>query len=334
MKEEKILVSIVLAAYNVEKYIGKCLDTIVNQTYNNLEIIVVNDGSPDNSQKIVEEYAKKDNRVKLVCHEKNEGLSAARNTGLAHAQGDFVSFVDSDDYLAEDFVEYMLKIYIKTNADLCLSMNIFTTKDKKQITHDNITTLSSEKAVAELLYPRIRMGVWNKLWRHDFIVENKLKFIPGQSTGEGLTFMTNAAQYINCAGVGQRKVYCYRLDNENSATTKPNVEKQGIGALEAMEIIENNLDFSSPIVRHAFDYQMWSTSTYALRQIIDANKKDEYYSLFNDLVKYIRKNSLKMLHPSVDLPLRMRMIAICRWVNPIWITKLSLYLRNRHLKNS
>lgn len=334
MNEKKILVSMVLAAYNVEKYIGKCLDTIINQTYKNLEIIVVNDGSPDNSGKIVEEYTLKDNRIKLVCHEKNQGLSVARNTGLAHAQGDFVSFVDSDDYLAEDFVEYMLKIYEKTNADLCLSMNIFTTKDKKQITHDKVTTLSSEKAVAELLYPRIRMGVWNKLWKREFIVENDLKFVPGQPTGEGLTFMTNAAQYINCAGVGQRKVYCYRLDNENSATTKPNVEKQGIGALKAMQIIKGNLDLSSPIVSNAFNYQMWSTSTYALRQIIDANNKDEYSILFKDLVKYIRENSLKMLHPSVDLPLRMRIIAICRWINPVWITRLSLYLRDRHLKNS
>lgn len=326
----KYLVSILLAAYNVEEYIEKCLETVCNQTYKHLEIIVVDDGSPDLSGEIVEKIAKTDSRVKLI-RQKNQGLSGARNTGLEHATGDFVTFVDSDDYLAYDFVEYLLSIYENTGADVCLSENVFTTKDLIQVKEDNIKILTAEETVAEFLYPRIRMGVWNKLWKRSFLTENNFSFIPGQPTAEGLTFMTNAAQYINKSAIGKRKVYCYRLNNQNSATTSANVEKQGIGSLDAMNIIENRLDMSSEIIKNAMEYQKWSTSTYALRQIIDADAKSEYKELYKSLIKYIRSNSLKMLNPKVKLPLRMKCIAIARWCNPVWLTKLSLYLRDKHL---
>lgn len=331
---EKILVSLIIIAYNVEEFIGKCIETTVNQTYQNLEIIVIDDHSPDNSGKIADEIAREDSRIKVFHHETNQGASASRNTGLDNSNGDFIVFVDGDDYLAEDFVEYMLGIQQQTGAELCLSMNNFTTKDMNQIAKDKVTILNSEETVAELLYPRIRMGVWNKLWKREFINKHKLRFIPGQPSAEGLIFMTNAAQYINCAGVGLRKVYYYRLNNENSATTKANVEKQGMASLRAMEIIKKNLDLSSNTIKNAMDYQYWGTSTYALRQIIDSGSKKQYLDLYNELVKYIRKNSLKMLNPNMKLPIRMRLIAIFRCINPVLITKLSLYLRNRHLKNS
>lgn len=328
--EEEYLISVILPVYNVGKFIGKCLASIISQSYTNMEIILVNDGSTDNSVEIINEYIDKDERIKLVNSE-NKGVSVARNIGLEKSQGDFIVFIDSDDYIAPDFMSYMLAIYKQTNADICLSMNNFSTKDKEQVKKDSINTISAEKGVAELLYPRIRMGVWNKLWKREFIEKNHFRFLEGQHTGEGLIFMTNAAQYANCIGVGRRKVYCYRLDNDESATTKANVEKHGIGSLNAMDIVEANLDMSSSIISNAMKYQRWSTSTYALRHIIDAGSQREYNELYSRLKKEIRKNSLKMLRPSVSLPLRMRCIAIARCLSPVGITKLSLHLRDRHL---
>ena len=111
------LVSVIVPVYKVEKYLEKCVDSIINQTYKNLEIILVDDGSPDNCPKMCDLYAKEDKRVKVI-HKQNGGLSDARNAGLDIMTGNFVCFVDSDDWVEKNYVEEMLNIQQKTNADV------------------------------------------------------------------------------------------------------------------------------------------------------------------------------------------------------------------------
>lgn len=118
MADEKV--SVIVPVYNVEKYLRRCLDSIVNQTYRNLEIILVDDGSPDNSGAICDEYAGKDDRIQVI-HQGNGGLSAARNTGLDVATGAYVSFVDSDDWLQDEFVE---KLYEKAEENTLVIANL------------------------------------------------------------------------------------------------------------------------------------------------------------------------------------------------------------------
>ena len=333
MNSNKYIVSVIVIAYNVDKFLEKCISSIINQQYKDLEIIVVNDGSTDLTKKIAEKQSELDPRIKVI-NQTNLGASAARNTGIKNSTGDFICFVDGDDYLANDCISYFINIYDKTKADICISMNNFTTKNHTQIKNDSITTISAEYAVAELLYPRVRMGVWNKLWKRDFIIKNNFKFVEGQVTGEGLIFMTNAAQYANCVGVGRRRVNYYRLDNENSATTVANFQKYGLGSIKALDIVESNIDLSSSVICNAMFYQRWATTAYALRQIIDSNSRNEYENYYNDLIKAVRKNSLKMLNKDIKLPIRMKIIAVFRWINPVLLTKLSLYLRNRHIRKS
>lgn len=119
-------VSVIVPVYNVEKYIKKCLDSLVNQTLNGVEIIVVNDGSPDNSQKIIDEYTKKYKNVKSYIKE-NGGLSDARNYGIKKATGEYISFVDSDDYIRNDMLEIMYNYAIKEDLDVvvCDSINVY-----------------------------------------------------------------------------------------------------------------------------------------------------------------------------------------------------------------
>lgn len=109
------LISIIIPIYNTSKYLKKCLDSIINQSYQNLEIILIDDGSTDNSGKIADEYAKKDPRTK-VFHQKNAGQSAARNLGLKKATGDFISFIDADDYVGKDFISKLLSPYESTGV--------------------------------------------------------------------------------------------------------------------------------------------------------------------------------------------------------------------------
>lgn len=117
--EREPLVSVIVPVYNVEKYLHQCVDSIINQTYRNLEIILVDDGSPDNCGAICDEYALKDRRI-LVIHQENQGLSAARNAGLDIASGDYIVFVDSDDWIAEDMIQLLLSRQEQTGADMVL----------------------------------------------------------------------------------------------------------------------------------------------------------------------------------------------------------------------
>ena len=111
------LVSVIIPVYNVEKYLDRCVESVVNQTYKNLEIILVDDGSPDNCPAMCDEWAKKDERIKVI-HKQNGGLSSARNAGLDNMSGEYVYFIDSDDYIELETIEVLYKLIIDNDADM------------------------------------------------------------------------------------------------------------------------------------------------------------------------------------------------------------------------
>ncbi len=113
------LISIVVPAYNVEKYIGKCIESLMNQTYQNIEIIIIDDGSSDNTAQICDDYAYKDNRIKVV-HRENMGVSAARNYGIEISKGEFVAFIDSDDFVSKIYCEKMISAISRNNAEVAI----------------------------------------------------------------------------------------------------------------------------------------------------------------------------------------------------------------------
>lgn len=158
MMETKAKVTVIVPVYNVEKYLRKCLDSLINQTYKNLEIIVVDDGSTDNSVKICDEFANKDNRI-TVIRQKNGGISIARNVGLDKMTGSYVIFVDSDDYLEINAVEKFLKISITEGADIVCSETIIIFKDR--IVHNS--NKENEKYSTELIKEKILL---DKLGNH------------------------------------------------------------------------------------------------------------------------------------------------------------------------
>lgn len=121
--------SVIVPIYNVEKFLRRCIDSIINQSYSNLEIILVDDGSPDNCGKICDEYAALDNRIKVI-HQANGGLSAARNIGIDSATGEYVAFIDSDDYIASNMYDEMISLMETNDLDI-ISCNAFIAKGKK-----------------------------------------------------------------------------------------------------------------------------------------------------------------------------------------------------------
>jgi len=130
------IISVIVPVYKVEEYIHRCIDSILNQTYRNLEIILVDDGSPDKCGEICEEYKKNDDRV-IVIHKKNGGLSDARNVGVENAKGDFITFVDSDDWIREDYVEKLYNLLKETNADITVC-NFIKTASENPVLENSI----------------------------------------------------------------------------------------------------------------------------------------------------------------------------------------------------
>lgn len=168
-------VSVVVPIYKVEKYIHRCIDSIINQTYSNLEIILVDDGSPDNCGEIIEEYANSDSRI-IIIHKKNGGLSDARNNGMEYVTGEFTLFVDSDDWLDTKMIEDMVNNSLKYNADIVqtafyyayddylLFDNRYFSKDAPPIILNNIS-LMSELIINE----RVKNFAWGKLYKTSII---------------------------------------------------------------------------------------------------------------------------------------------------------------------
>lgn len=290
MIEKKSKVSIIIAIYNVEKFLRQCIESVIKQDYKNIEIILIDDASIDASGAICDEFSKIDNRIIVVHNKKNMRQSYTRNLGMSMASGEYICFVDGDDWLASDFVSYMLKVIITTDSDMAINLVNYTTRDLKQVKSEKIKVWSPEKATAELLFPHITVGCWNKIYKRDFIKKFNLKFNLNFYVGEGDKFINEAAQRANRVGVGYRKVYYYRLNNIYSATTKYDV-KQSIGALNVMKSIENDLIIRTPYVIGALKVHVWLNHFWNLRQILATKTICENNQELINSMRYVKENA-------------------------------------------
>ena len=147
-----IKISVIVPIYKVEKYLRRCIDSIINQTFKNIEIILVNDGSPDNCPKICEEYKNKDNRI-IIINQENQGLSVARNSGIRIARGQYLVFIDSDDYIEEDMIEYLYEGIVKYDVDIscCGYVAVYDNGIKEKITVPSEDTIYKKEEALNIL---------------------------------------------------------------------------------------------------------------------------------------------------------------------------------------
>lgn len=167
------LISVVIPVYNVERYLRKCVDSVCGQTYRNTQIILVDDGSTDNCGKLCDEAAKSDNRI-TVIHKVNGGLSDARNYGIDIAKGKYITFIDSDDYISEDYLEYLYSLICDNDAEISICGHI-KTKSEDDRTRLQVTSqecLTREKALEEMLYAqKFSTSAWGKLYLTKFFFD-------------------------------------------------------------------------------------------------------------------------------------------------------------------
>lgn len=218
---EEDLISVIVPVYKVEKYLKKCIESIINQTYKNLEIILVDDGSTDNCPQICDEYAKKDNRIKVI-HKINGGLSDARNTGIQQAKGNYIGFIDSDDWISTDFFMELYILLKKSNADIAVC-NVKRTCNENDIKNN-------KKKVKEIIYDKneylkryLKIGhqtteyyAWNKLYKRELISEEQY---PKGLTSEDVFGTYKAILKSKKIAKVEKEMYFYRY-NDQSITGK------------------------------------------------------------------------------------------------------------------
>ncbi|MBQ7543472.1 MAG: glycosyltransferase [Synergistaceae bacterium] len=266
-------VSLIVPLFRSEAFLPKLIDSIISQTYNNLEVILVDDGSPDNSGAIADEYSAKDARVRVI-HKENGGTCSARNAGLDVASGYYLMFADGDDWLEPDCVEYLVGILENNNADMSMTDSVFTTRDRAQNNEDFIRVWDNKQAVAGIINKSIPVGPWNKCYKMEIVRNHNLSFsVPW--FGEGLYFSTMSAMYSERVAVGHRRVYNYRLNNPNSGCTVKEV-RHGMNALRNILYIRDCMTISSPEITEAFNWHIWANNFLLLNYIVCAGQKKEY----------------------------------------------------------
>lgn len=299
-------VSIVVPLYKSAPFLPKLLDSISAQTYGDYQLILVDDGSPDESGAIADEYANTDQRIEVI-HQPNGGTCAARNAGLAKATGKYLMFADGDDWLEPDCVEYLVRILEDNGCQMSMTDSVFTTRDRHQNESDNVRVWTKEQAVAGIIDTfRIPVGPWNKLYMMDVVREHNLTFSVSWF-GEGLYFSTMAAQWSDKVAVGHRKVYDYRLNNPNSGTTVKRVEN-GISSLNNILYIRDHLEVDSPDIQDALNWHIFTNNGNLVSYIVGADAKSEYAEEYKRAVKdqrrYLRP-ALKNRYLSNGMRLRM-----------------------------
>ena len=262
------LISVIVPVYNVEKYLSKCLESIKNQTYTNLEIILVNDGSTDSSGKICEDFANNDSRIKLY-HKENGGLSDARNFGIERASGTYFTFIDSDDYITQDYVDYLLKLVENSDAQIAIGSHTICYESEKKtykgLGQESQITITPKEALEHILLDDgIDLSAWAKLYSSKLFKEIRYP--------KGLAFEDTATTYkllLLCEKIsyGGKSIYNYRI-RSNSITTSGSFKKK-------IQLISNTQEMCDDITEKYPDLQ-----TAADRRLVWA-----YFSTLNQLLK-------------------------------------------------
>lgn len=280
MKKHKI--SIIVPVYNVKDYVERCVESIVNQTYKNIEIIVVNDGSTDESGKICEILSKRDERIK-VFHKENGGLSDARNYGLKYATGDYIGFVDSDDYIKPKMFEVLYNNIIRESADV--SEVDFAITDSKEYLKKKRTSMYKvflgQQALIEFFKGnKIENSVWCKLYRKEVI--EGLYFEKG-ITSEDFPFNFQVLLKANKVVIDTRDYYCYYYMREDSIINK----KESMAILDSVfncEKLEKNVP--SNLSEH-FKAKLIREKMKTIQRLNSAEKEElvEYREKFLDDIR-------------------------------------------------
>lgn len=303
-------ISVIIPVYNAEKYLTKCLNSIVNQTYTNLEIILVNDGSKDSSLNICYEYNKKDDRIKIINND-NHGASYSRNCGIDISTGEYIMFIDADDYVENSFIEKLFvcdeyeiyDLFISCYTDF-YSKNIF--KEQKLIDRDMLSFVLQKDYLNIVKYLRTP---WGKIYKSNIIKKNNIKFPVDYVTAEDQIFNFVYLKYVKKYRFLNEGLYFYRHENKDSLSSsksyeafisnikKLNIEKSFLNEMnienkekimgdDAVELIGGYVFLSNESIFNYFNYK----KRLKLIKSILENKYDATNDKKNLILKFLKYN--------------------------------------------
>lgn len=289
MYKQEALISVVIPVYNVEQYLSKCIESVLNQTYRNLEVILVNDGSPDGSFKICEEYKLKDTRIKII-NKDNGGLSDARNVGIENSSGNYITFIDSDDYIDDDYIDVLYKTLISYNADMSIASHkvIYAKKCINKATGEKFCA-NSKEILEKILYDEgIDLSAWGKLYKKSLF--NDIKFPTGRLFEDSATTyrLIDASRKI---AVNSKSIYNYVIRSNSISNEKFSEKKLDliISTKEMTDFIRKKYPELEKGCERRLMYAYLSTLTQL------AKTKETNSSMQAKLMNYIKKNKGRVL---------------------------------------
>ena len=285
--EKASKISIIIPAYNVEKYISKCIYSILNQTYTNLEIIIVNDGSTDNTRRICEDY--KDDRIKLI-NTLNGGVSQARNIGLDNVTGDLITFIDPDDYVESDYISLLYNNLINEQADISITSHKIVTPKK---TYDKYSysryTSDSKSILDKLLYDeKIDTSLWAKLYKKELF--DSVRCPLGkvfEDTAITYKLISKAKKIV----VDLKPTYNYVIREKSITNELFNINK--LDLIEMTINMTNDIRTMYPDLSKGCDRRLMFSYLATLTQL--ARVKEKNIDIQRKIMKYIKDNRRKVL---------------------------------------
>lgn len=297
MKQKIALISIIIPVYNMELYLNRCVDSVLKQSYRNIEVILVDDGSTDRSGIICDQYKNEDVRVKVI-HRENGGLSKARNSGLEVAQGEYIGFVDSDDYLAEDMywcmMEYMLEdVDITCCGRVCVSDE----ETHEAFCLDHVEKFSQQQALEEvLLLRKMSNSVCTKLFRRELF--EGLRFLPGKISEDVPMLYSLLKRARNVFHIGEGKYFNYY--RKDSISNKDFYLRRMDYMLFKRDICIDIRKNYPKLIRPAEAGYIQSV-LYIVGSICQSSQRKRYYDIEQKLKKVLRNNFLRgMMNPYLD----------------------------------
>ena len=312
------LVSIIIAIYNTESYLHRCIDSVINQTYKNLEIILVDDGSTDNSSVICDEYARKDSRVKCF-HQENQGSALSRKFAITQSNGDFVLIVDSDDWIESTMVEKMLFKAIDNNFDVVWCDVMIHTQNQQFIHH--LKFVNNPKEMLKAIYQgKVSGWFWNKLIRRSFL-EDLIAY--KESVLEDIFFSTQLLLKSPKMGYIAEPFYNYNRTNSEALTSDRNIWIKGIPNIRHC--------YEHLICNHCWDEFKETFSTLIIRVKIELLTSHRYHEAqsFYPFANSNIKNYPINLPYSIVYWLGLNLGLFGRIILRIYFFKRYLHLRNK-----
>lgn len=288
----KPLISVIIPVYNVQEYLSECLESVRKQTYENLEIFLVDDGSKDSSGAMCDQYALEDSRIKVI-HKENGGLSSARNAALDVATGEYITFVDSDDYLADDYVEYLYDLLKSNNADLsiCHMTEFYDDEAKKKDSkqeESQISVMSSDQALKRfLLQKNLFASAWCKLYKRELFAETRY---PIGYYYEDMAIIHKIFLDSDKIVWSNQKKYFYRQRRNSIMNEKFNRKK--LHRIEIAEQMKEEILTVKPELKSAVYVRCFIANIQTLRELPDKKEYSVYKAEINENIKKYRRETV------------------------------------------